>query len=144
MSYVAIDPAIKIAAVKRFWKTNNVQQTAKEFEISRSTLYEWVRLAETRLESVFEEARPGKRTATPEQENEVLHAQLHELLDVCHNISHESPALVPPPTALWCDRCERASFVRNGRVHTKRYGLRQRLLCRNCGRHVYVDVKKTL
>lgn len=143
MSYVSIDPSTKIAAVKRYWQSNNVQQTAQEFQISRSTLYEWVRLAEAQLEAVFEEAKPGKRTTTLEEENERLHTQVHELLDAYHNRSQDELP-VPSATLAWCEHCEQASLVRNGRVRTKQHGLRQRLLCRQCGRHVYVDVKKTL
>lgn len=91
--------------------------------------------------SKFRRAKPGKRTATAEQENELLQAQLHELLDVCRNLSQDRPTPVHPPTLSWCDRCKQTSLVRNGRVRTKQYGLRQRLLCRNCGRDLYVDLK---
>lgn len=143
MSYVSIDSSLKIAAVKRYWQTNNVQSTAREFQVSRSTLYEWIRMAEVNLENVFLETKPGKRGVSQEEERERLQAQLAEMLDAYHNTSpSEAPGLAE--SLSWCTHCEQASFVRNGRVRTKRHGLRQRLLCRTCGRHVYVDVKKTL
>lgn len=143
MSYVSIDSSVKVAAVKRYWQTNNVQQTAREFQISRSTLYEWVRLAEANLEQAFLESKPGKRGVSAEEESEKLREQLDQVLDAYHNISQaDAPEL--PETLTWCHRCKEASLVRNGRVRTKRHGLRQRLLCRTCGDHVYVEVKKTL
>lgn len=143
MSYVSIDSSLKVAAVKRYWQTNNVQLTAQEFQVSRSTLYEWIRLAEANLEKMFLETKPGKRTVSAEEERETLQVQLGDVLDAYHKTS-QSEAHALPASLTWCTHCEEASLVRNGRVRTKRHGLRQRLLCRTCGRHAYVDVKKTL
>ncbi|MGH9340329.1 MAG: helix-turn-helix domain-containing protein [Acidobacteriota bacterium] len=142
MSYIEIEPSVKVAAVKRYWETNNLKRTAKEFRVSRTALYDWVRLAEANLEKIFLHSKPGKRTATPEEENEKLQAQLRDVLDAYHNKSQSAPSLLPEALAR-CPHCG-SSCVRNGRVRTKLHGLRQRLWCRQCLRSVYVEVKKTL
>lgn len=142
MSYVYIDPAAKIAAVRRFWQTNNLKKTAEEFGVSRGTLYEWIRIAEEELEGAFRRLTPGKRTISLEEENQKLRSQLREVVDIYHNSSQS------PPTAdavsCVCVHCGSGDCVRNGRVQTKRHGVRQRLLCRQCGASTYVDLKKTL
>lgn len=143
MSYVPIDSSRKVAAVKRYWQSNNLQQTAQKFRISRSTLYEWVRLAEANLERIFQGSKPGRRTATPEEEKQKLQAQLREVLDIYHNLSQSGVAPLPEAVAR-CPECGETTVVRNGRVQTKRDGLRQRLWCRQCRRSIYVEVKKTL
>lgn len=142
MSYLAINASVKVAAVKRYWETNNLQQTAKEFSVSRPTLYEWVRVAEANLEKIFEQMTPGKRTATPEEENQQLRSQLREVLNIYHQISQRPTPLAE--TLARCPQCGGSDWLRNGRVHTKAHGVRQRLLCLRCRRSVYVEVKKTL
>jgi transposase-like protein len=143
MAYVPIDASQKAAAVKRYWRTNNLQRTAREFRVSRSTLYEWIRLAEANLEVAFQASKPGRRTATPEEERDTLRVQLRDVLDVYHKSSQAGPGPLPEAVAR-CPQCGRTPLVRNGRVDTKRHGLRQRLWCRDCRRSVYVEVKKTL
>ena len=41
MSYVHIDPATKMKAVKHFWQTGNLKKSAEKFDISRKALYAW-------------------------------------------------------------------------------------------------------
>ncbi len=142
MSYLAINPSVKVAAVKRYWKTNNLQQTAKEFGVSRTALYEWVRVAEAHLGQIFEQLKPGKRTATVQDENQKLRNQLQDVLEEYHKLSRR-PAPLPEALAR-CPQCRGSDWLRNGRVHTKQHGVRQRLLCRRCRSSVYVEVKKTL
>ena len=79
MSYVHIDPATKMKAVKHFWQTGNLKKSAEKFDISRQALYAWVRLAEDSLETIFEASTPGKRTATLTEQNQKLQTQLAEL-----------------------------------------------------------------
>ena len=141
MSYVFIDPTTKVAAVRRYWKTNNLKQTAEEFGVSRSTLYEWIQLVEAELEDVFRQSTPGKRTITLEEENQKLRNQLQDVLQAYHKSSQSSVSPTVPPL---CPQCGSRDCVRNGKVHTKLHGIRQRYLCRNCGASAYVEVKKTL
>jgi transposase-like protein len=142
MSYVRLDAATKMTAVKQYWRTRSLKKCAEEFGVSRNALYAWVRLAEENLERIFEASRPGKRTATLAEQNQKLQAQLDDVLDAYHKISHPPPSL--PAALARCSRCHATSLLRNGRVRTKRHGLRQRLWCRKCDVSVYVDVKKTL
>lgn len=141
MSYVFIDSSTKLAAVRRFWQSNNLKKTAEEFGVSRGTLYDWIRIAETELDEAFRQSSPGKRAVGLEEENQKLRSQLREVLDAYHNSSQTPPAVQPP---CLCSHCGGGDCVRNGRVHTKRHGLRQRFLCRNCGASSYVDLEKTL
>lgn len=144
MSYVSISPSLKVKAVKLYWQTNNLSATAEEFNISRATLYEWIRLAEENLEKIFLASKPGKRTVTTEQENQKLRDQLRDVTDAYHKLSQSQPSPRPPSPVAACPRCGSVNLVRNGRVFTKRDGLRQRLWCRPCRLSIYVEVKKTL
>jgi transposase-like protein len=141
MSYVAVQPATKMRAVKHFWQTGNLKKSAEKFGISRKTLYAWVRLAEESLETIFEASTPGKRTATLAEQNQKLQTQLDEVLHVYHKISQRPPLSVE---VACCPRCRSTALLRNGRVKTKRHGWRQRLWCRQCDVSLYVDLKKTL
>jgi len=143
VSYITIQPSTKAAAVKRFWQTNNLKATAAEFGVARSTLYEWVRLAEAQLEKAFLGSTPGRRTSTPEEENRKLREQIREVIDVYHK-SSQGPAASLSSSVAACPFCGAYPCVRNGRVSTRRQGVRQRLLCPQCRRSTYVEVKKTL
>jgi transposase-like protein len=141
MSYVHIDPAAKMKAVKHFWQTGNLKKSAEKFDISRKALYAWVRLAEESWEAIFEASTPSKRTATLTEQNQKLQTQLDEVLHAYHKVSPR------PPLSLQlacCPRCRSTALLRNGRVKTKRHGWRQRLWCRKCDVSLYVDLKKTL
>ena len=141
MSYIHIDPATKMKAVKHFWQTGNLKKSAEKFSISRKALYAWVRLAEESLETIFEASTPGKRTATLAEQNQKPQTQLDEVLHAYHKVSPR-PALSVELAS--CPRCRSTTLLRNGRVNTKRHGWRQRLWCRKCDVSLYVDLKKTL
>jgi transposase-like protein len=142
MSFVHIRPATKIAAVKLYWQSGNIKKCADQFRVSRNTIYDWVRLAEQHLESVFLQSTPGKRTATLTEQKEALQSQLDHVLDAYHNLSRGSQPL--SPDLARCPHCHSTALLRNGRVRSKRHGLLQRLWCRQCNVSVYVDLKKTL
>jgi transposase-like protein len=141
MSYVHIEPATKLVAVRQYWQTGNLTRTARKFGVSRTTLYEWVRVAETHLAHAFELAKPGKRTATLSEQTQTLQTQLAQVLDAYHTLSQRSPLSA---AVARCPRCHGTALLRNGRVRTKRHGVRQRLWCRPCNRSVYIELKKTL
>lgn len=142
MSFVHISPSIKLAAVKLYWQTGNVKKSAEQFSVSRNTIYDWVRLAEQRLEGVFRESMPGKRAFSMDSRNQALQSQLDHVLDAYHNISQRHHPL--PQNLARCPKCHSTALLRNGRVRSKRHGLLQRLWCRQCDVSVYVDLKKTL
>jgi transposase-like protein len=141
MPYVSIAPATKMAAVKHYWQTGNLQATAAKFGVCRNAIYQWVRIAEHNLEQAFAASTPGKRTATLAEQNANLQAQLDDVLNVYHSVSQRR---VPAPSLASCPSCQGTKLLRNGRIRTKRDGILQRLWCRACNVSVYVDVKKTL
>jgi transposase-like protein len=142
MSFVHISPSTKLAAVKLYWQTGNVKKCAERFGVSRNTIYDWVRLAEQRLESMFLESTPGKRAPSVDSRNQALQSQLDHVLDAYHNLSQRPRPL--PQNLARCPKCHSTALLRNGRVRSKHHGLLQRLWCRQCDVSVYVDLKKTL
>ena len=106
------------------------------YRVSRNAVYDWVRIAELNVEQAFRASTPGKKTATLSEQNQRLQAQLDDVLGRYHKISQSSTG---PAVCARCPRCHRTNLLRNGRVRTKRDGLRQRLWCRTCNVSVYVD-----
>ena len=140
MGYKSINPATKLDVVKYYYSCSNISETSTKFGISRNAVYEWSRFADEVLLRGFAEKTPGKRTATPEEEATILRKQLKELLDVHHKFSQDAQR---PSPAVVCSQCGSTELCRNGKVLTKRHGIRQRWLCRRCAVSIYVDVKKT-
>ena len=136
MSRVPVDSSTKAAAVKHYWQTGSLKGTADKFGVSRNAVYDWVRIAELNVEQAFRASTPGKKTATLSEQNQRLQAQLDDVLGRYHKISQSS---IGPAVCARCPRCHRTNLLRNGRVRTKRDGLRQRLWCRTCNVSVYVD-----
>ena len=144
MSRVPVDSSTKAAAVKHYWQTGSLKGTADKFGVSRNAVYDWVRIAELNVEQAFRASTPGKKTATLSEQNQRLQAQLDDVLGRYHKISQSSTG---PAVCARCPRCHRTNLLRNGRVRTKRDGLRQRLWCRTCNVSLYVDyveVKKSV
>ena len=89
MAFAHIDPATKVAAVKHYWLTGNLKGTAEKFRVSRNSIYDWILVAEQHLENAFATTTPGRRTATPAEQNQKLQSQLDvvlEIITVCHSV----------------------------------------------------------
>ena len=142
MSFVPIKPATKTAAVKHFWHSGNLKATAEKFKVSRNAIYDWVQIAEQHLETAFVGSKPGRKAPPLADQNQKLQSQLKEVLDVHHKTSQSTAATFPAQAR--CPRCSSTALLRNGRIHSKRHGLLQRLWCRACNVSVYLDLKKTL
>lgn len=140
LGYKSIDPNMKLQVMKHYYSCSNISETADKFGISRNSVYEWTCFADEVLLRAFAQKKPGKRTATAEEQVSTLKKQLREMLDVYHKISQDS---LPTVADMVCSQCGSTDLCRNGKVVTKQHGIRQRWLCRRCSVSIYVDLKKT-
>jgi transposase-like protein len=143
MAYKIIDSGLKLHVVKNFWLSNNVSKTADKYGVSRNAVYDWTKLAEQAIQKAFQKTTPGRRTISLEEENKHLRSQIQELLNIYHELSQDrsSESIIEPMIAE-CPTCHSSEVCKNGKVYTKRDGLRQRFLCRRCLFSVYVEIKK--
>ena len=143
MAYDDISTETKIRAVKEAWRTDNISRTADKFDVSRDSIYYWIEIAEEALEERFKASTPGRKDVSLAEENEILREQLQMLSEAYHKIAREFDSVDPlsqPPA--FCPECGSNNIRKNGKVHTKSPGLRQRYTCGECSHSVYRALKK--
>lgn len=143
MAYDDISTETKIRAVKEAWRTDNISRTADKFDVSRDSIYYWIEIAEEALEERFKASTPGRKDVSLAEENEILREQLQMLSEAYHKIVREFDSVDPlsqPPA--FCPECGSNNIRKNGKVHTKSHGLRQRYTCGECSHSVYRALKK--
>ncbi|MEW6681181.1 MAG: helix-turn-helix domain-containing protein [bacterium] len=137
--YRKINSEIKVEVVKSYWKTDNVSVTSRSFGISRKTIYQWAEIAESRLKEIFEEERLGqKKGISLKEQVKILKEKVSELFLILHK---EGGEISQHPCI--CPKCNSTTIRKNGKVFTKREGLRQRYLCSSCSFSIYIGLKKT-
>lgn len=143
MAYDDISTETKIRAVKEAWRTDNISRTADKFDVSRDSIYYWIEIAEEALEERFKASTPGRKDVSLAEENEILREQLQMLSEAYHKVAREFDSVDPlsqPPA--FCPECGSNNIRKNGKVHTKSHGLRQRYTCGECSHSVYRALKK--
>lgn len=140
MAYKSIDPSLKVKIIKQYYSFQNISKISMKYAVSRNSIYEWCRFADEIMLKAFREKTPGKRTASLEEQVSTLREQIQYLLNKYHKISQDFP---PRAKAVICSKCGSTELCKNGKVVTKRHGIRQRWICRKCSVSIYVDVKKT-
>jgi len=145
MAYRTIDVFLKLEVVKKSWTTSNISETARQYDISRDAIYRWSNLAEAAILEAFQKATPGKRSVSLKDQNEILIEQIQKLFDDYHKLSQERDTITPiKREPVCCPDCSSMNLSKNGKVLTKKHGLRQRFICRHCFISIYVELKKTL
>ena len=143
MAYDNISTETKIRAVKEAWKTENISRTADKFNVSRDSIYYWIEIAEKALEESFKASTPGRKDVSLTEENKILREQLQTLSESYHKIARKFDSVDPlsqPPA--FCPECGSSNIRKNGKVHTKSHGMRQRYTCGECSNSVYRALKK--
>lgn len=150
MPYREVDADTKMEILKQYWsKDSKVMSLAKQYGVSRESIYVWAREAEKTIRDLFENKRPGP--ALDEQtkliaENEQLKQQLQDVSDDYQVLSQHSqlrPAKVRGAEVRpgVCPTCGHDKVWRNGSFSTSQ-GITQRFCCARCKAKVYL-VKKT-
>ena len=151
MPYREVNPSIKMEILKQYWsKDRKVMNIAKQYSVSRESIYAWAKEAEKTIQDLFNKTRPGP--ALDEQaklmiENRRLKQQLQEMSDDYKNLSQNSqlqPAKLRTGGEVRpsvCPSCSHNKVWRNGFYSTNE-GLTQRFSCAKCKASVYL-VKKT-
>lgn len=151
MPYREVDTDAKLEILKKYWsKDSKITTLAKEFGVSRESIYTWARAAEHAVKDLFDKKRPGP--ALDEQTRMVaeinqLKQQLQELSDDIQQLSQHSqlrPAKRRSGGEIRpgiCPTCGHDKVWRNGVFRTSQ-GITQRFACAKCKAEVYL-VKKT-
>ena len=150
MGYRELLPQEKLAAVKEAWSLRRgIAGVARKYNVSRPSLYHWLKLADEVLLEALNE-RPGRKPK-PSMEKlqaqvDLLQRQLVEVLEGSHD-STISVAISPHqsgPRPASCPSCGSSRIWRYGSWPTKREGARQRFICADCRQSLYLTLKKTL
>ena len=143
MAYDNISPETKIKTVKEAWITDNISQTADKFDVSRDSIYHWIKLTEKAMQERFESSTPGRKGVSPAEENKILREQVQRLSKAYHKVAQKLDSADPlsQPPAI-CPECGSQNIRKNGKVHTKSHGLRQRFTCGSCSHSVYRSLKR--
>lgn len=94
MPYREVDTDTKLEILKQYWsKDSKVMTIARNYGVSRESIYTWAREAERTIKDLFNKKRPGP--ALDEQaklivENKQLKQQLQVVSDDYQKISHYS------------------------------------------------------
>jgi len=137
--YRAVNPEVKVSAVKNYWKTGNISEISRDLRVSRKAIYQWVGIAEKGLEEIFKEDKPGQRKKISlSEENKRLREQVAKLFLMLHK---EGKEVSDTPVVCW--KCQSTRLRKNGKVFSRSYGYQQRYLCDNCSFSMYVALKKT-
>lgn len=151
MPYREVDTDTKLEILKQYWsKDSKVMTIARNYGVSRESIYTWAREAERTIKNLFNKKRPGP--ALDEQaklivENKQLKQQLQVVSDDYQKISHYSqlrPAKLRTGGEIRpgvCPSCGHDKVWRNGFYSTSQ-GSAQRFSCAKCKASVYL-VKKT-
>ncbi len=141
MTITFTSPEEKWSAVKKVLGGDDVAEVARSTGVSRPTIYHWLNVAEQAALAAFARDTPGRPSVASGEEAIYFSEQLQHVLSEYHKITAPSQRTPGPPT---CPKCHSVRILRNGKVETKAYGLRQRFWCRRCSISIYVDLKKTL
>ena len=145
MAYRTIETSVKLEAIKNYWATSNISETARQYGISRDAIYRWSKLAEAAIIETLQEATPGKRSVSLKDQNEILKEQIQKLFYDYHKLSQErGVAPLVERESVCCPDCGSMNLPKNGKVLTKKHGFRQRFICWRCSISIYVELKKTL
>jgi len=151
MPYRKINLDLKLEILKKYWgKSTKVATLARQYKVSRDSIYSWAREAEQALINFFQAKRPGPALDELKKlrlENQLLKQKPSDLSDEYERLSQYSqlrPAKsrtageIRPNT---CPHCGHDKVWRNGYYQTSR-GPVQRFICASCREAVYL-VKKT-
>jgi len=141
MTITFTSPEEKWSAVKKVLGGENVAEISRSIGVSRPTIYHWLHVAEQAALAAFARDTPGKPSVASVEEAKYFSEQLQHMLSEYHKITAPSQRVPGPPA---CPKCRSVRILRNGKVQTKAYGVRQRFWCRRCSLSIYVDLKKTL
>lgn len=151
MPYREVDTETKLEILKKFWsKDSKVMSIAKEYKVSRESIYTWAKEAESTLKELFEKKRPGPALGEQEKllmENEQLKQQLQDVSDDYQALSQYSQLRLAQLRTGGeirpgvCPSCGHDKVWRNGFYSTSK-GTTQRFSCARCKASVYL-VKKT-
>lgn len=151
MPYREVDTDTKVEILKQYWaKDSKVKTLARDYGVSRESIYTWAREAEKTIKDFFNKKRPGPtldEQAKLVVENEQLKQQLQVVSDEYQRLSQFSqlrPAKLRTGGEVRpgvCPSCGHDKIWRNGFYVTSK-GATQRFSCAKCKASVYL-VKKT-
>jgi predicted RNA-binding Zn-ribbon protein involved in translation (DUF1610 family) len=130
----------KVEIVKEYWREGNLSEVARKHNVNRMSIYKWEQLAEDGIKGALKDLKPGKRDVTIEQQNEKLKGQIGKLI----NVLQKRGDVEIFDEAIFCPKCGSDKIRKNGKLITRKHGLRQKYICNKCSFSFYVGLKKTL
>lgn len=136
--YKKMDEEAKVEIVKEYWRNGNASEVARQHNVHRLSIYKWERLAERGMREALKNSKPGKRNITIEQQNKKLKEQIKKLINVLQKTEKKEIF----NEVFFCPECKSDSVRKNGKVITRKDGVRQKYICNNCSFSIYVSLKK--
>ncbi len=151
MAFVPISIEKKKEVVKKYFAGEKVSRIAREYGVSRDSVYEWSRLAEEAISNILEERGHVNRIMELEKANQEMKEKLTLLQNKYSELSQFSQKYIEANKfeiqPVICDKCGSSVLWKNGiytktgyKKHKEKKSI-QRYICSNCKANIYL-VKK--